>query len=328
LSAHHCAHPNRSRTLISPSPQDQGRAPVVRVIKAVLQALALGAALWVLVWTAQPNWRTIVAARLTLQWGWLALASLLWLGSFAFLVRLWAASLTWWQQRLGALAALRVFVLSNLARYIPGAVWQFAGLAALAVEAGISPIAVTGAVLVQQLVLLATGLLLSIAFAPALLGPAATTLPPWAILAIATIALALFPPVWRRVAPLISRRVPLPSPPWPSLARYVLGTALGWVGYGLAFWLFGRALLGGAAPMLLLAATAFIASYVAGIMAVFAPGGILVREAALVAALGSHIGADRAFLLAVSARLWLIALEIIGALAVIAGQGLRSTKTN
>jgi hypothetical protein len=86
------------------------------------------------------------------------------------------------------------------------------------------------------------------------------------------------------------------------------------------------------------AGSAFVASYVAGIIAVFAPGGLIVREAALVAALGPTLGGSHAFLLAVASRVWLTALEILGALAVLAAgagrraaadrQGLRSTNTN
>ena len=308
-------------------------------LKAAATVVALGAAVWVLIRTARPNWEAVLAAARTLRWGWVAAASLVWLGSFVFLVRLWAASLRWWGQRLGALAGLRMFVRSNLARYIPGAVWQFAGLAVLAAEAGISPAAVTGAVLLQQLVLLATGIVLSIALAPPLLASAGVTLPPWALLATALTGLVLLLGLFRRLAPFVSRRMSLalPNPPWPSFARYVAGCAAGWAGYGLAFWLLSRALLGEAAPELMVAAPAFIASYVAGIIAVFAPGGIVVREAALVATLAGHVGADRAFLLAVAARLWAISLEILSVVTVLAlpgpaapadDQGLRSTNTN
>ncbi len=308
-----------------------------KLLKAVAQVVALAAAVWVLIRTAQPSWRAILAARAGLQWGWLVLASLLWLGSFVFLVRLWTESLAWWQQRLRPWPGLRMFVRSNLARYIPGAVWQFAGLAALAVEEGVSPVAVTGGVLLQQLVLLATGIVLSMAFAPALLSSTGRTWPRWAMVATALGGLVFLVVLFRRVAPLVSRRVALPKPPWTSFARYVAGSTLGWAGYGLAFWLLGRALLGDAAPGLMLAAPAFIASYVAGIIAVFAPGGIVVREAALVAALAGLIGTDRAFLLAVAARLWAISLEILTVVAVVAipgrsapatAQGLRSTNTN
>lgn len=310
-----------------------------RLLKGVAQLVALAAAVWVLIRTAQPNWRAILAARATFHWGWLAVASLLWFGSFVFLVRLWTESLSWWQQRLGHWAGLRMFVRSNLARYIPGAVWQFAGLAALALEEGVSPVAVTSAVLLQQLVLLATGVVLSIAFAPALLGStgAGLTLSRSTMLVMVLAGLVLLIALFRRVTPLVSRRLRLPNPPWASFARYVCGCTLGWIGYGLAFWVFGRALLGDTAPGVMLAAPAFIASYVAGIIAVVAPGGLVVREAALVAALAGHIGTDRAFLLAIAARLWAISLEILSVIAVLAlpprtapadAQGFRSTNTN
>src|SRR5919108_21481 len=171
--------------------------------------------------------------------------------------------------------------------------------------------------------------------APSLLASAGVTLPPWALLATALTGLVLLLGLFRRLAPFVSRRMSLalPNPPWPSFARYVAGCAAGWAGYGLAFWLLSRALLGEAAPELMVAAPAFIASYVAGIIAVFAPGGIVVREAALVATLAGHVGADRAFLLAVAARLWAISLEILGVVTVLAlpgpaapadDQGLRS----
>ena len=289
----------------------------------------LGAAVWVLVRTVGPNWHTIIAARLTIRWGWLVAASGVWLVSFIFLVRLWTLSLAWWHERLGALAGLRMFVLSNLARYIPGAVWQFAGLAALAVEARVSPLAVTGAVLVQQFVLLVTGILLSLAFASTLLGSPAALLLRWVSLPVGALGVGLvtallvfgWPQLRRRLSPVFQRGVPLPS--WESLAAYVAGSVVGWVGYGTAFWLLGRALLGSAAPGVLLAAPAFVASYVIGIVAVIAPGGIVVREAALVTALRGALGADRAFLLAIAARLWLTVLEILTALVLWAWGGRR-----
>jgi len=322
------------------------------VIKPIAQGAALAAAVWLLLRTSRLHWDTLVAVRLTVQWGWLAGGSILWLGSFVCLVRLWAASLNWWQQRLDFRAALSMFVLTNLARYIPGTIWQFAGLAAFAVAERVSPVAAASAVLLQQLVLLGTGVLLSLALAPAFLSPAAAALPPWAALVIVVAGLVLLmslfpvalPALQRRLEALLHRTLPMPQPPAAGFARYVVGSTLGWLGYGASFWLFARAVLGAAAPGPVLAATAFIASYVAGIIAVFAPGGIVVRETALVAALGSHIGREHAFLLAVSARLWLVALEILVAAVVIAvsrlarrssqgggppaDQGLRNTKTN
>jgi uncharacterized membrane protein YbhN (UPF0104 family) len=317
-----------------------------RVIKAAAQVVVLAGAVWYLVRTAHPHWQTLTNLPQALDWGPLLAASAVWLGSYIGLIALWRASLRWWNARLRVLGALRVFFLANLARYIPGAVWQFAGLAALALEEGISPAAATGAVLVQQLVLLATGLVLALAFAPSFIQPYAPALSPFGALLASAAGLAALmiafpmalPPLKRYLERVTKRSLPLPHASAPSFALYVAGSALGWVGYGVSFWLFARALFGPAAPGLVTAGSAFVASYVAGIIAVFAPGGLIVREAALVAALGPTLGGSHAFLLAVASRVWLTALEILGALGVLAlgarqrgapdRQGLRSTNTN
>src|SRR5690242_154390 len=90
----------------APSPPVR-RAPAVRVLKAGLQAVALVAAAWVFVRTAQPNWGALTAVRVTIDWSTLALASIVWLASFLFLVWLWTQSLAWWQSRLGWRPGLR-----------------------------------------------------------------------------------------------------------------------------------------------------------------------------------------------------------------------------
>jgi uncharacterized membrane protein YbhN (UPF0104 family) len=59
-------------------------------------------------------------------------------------------------------------------------------------------------------------------------------------------------------------------------------------------------------------AGAFALAYVVGLLAVFAPGGIGVREAVLGMLLGSFGGGDLpVHLLAVASRLWAIAAELL-----------------
>ena len=77
-------------------------------------------------------------------------------------------------------------------------------------------------------------------------------------------------------------------------------------------------MLGAGAPPFSLAVGSFVASYVAGLIVVFAPSGLVVREAALVAALGPAIGGGPALVLALAARLWLLVVELLTALGVVA----------
>jgi uncharacterized membrane protein YbhN (UPF0104 family) len=313
-----------------------------RILTAAAQVVLLSAGLWYLGRTAHLNWDTLRHPPQPLDWGRLLLASILWLASYIGLVILWATSLPWWgTPRLRWRAALRVFFLANLARYIPGAVWQFAGLAALALEQGISPLAAAGAVLVQQLVLLATGLGFVVVFAPSLAHPY-VPLSPFGTAVLAAVALgalvfgvpALLPRLKRFLERVTGRPMPLPHTSHGRFGAYVAATAVGWIGYGFSFALFSQALLGPGAPGAVSAASAFVASYVAGIIAVFAPGGLVVREAALVAALAPQIGSGDALLLAVGSRIWLTGLEIVGAVGVLLGdlrsrrQGFRTTNTN
>ena len=276
---------------------------------------------------------TLRSAHPKLHWGTLAAASAVWMASYAQLVQLWSSSLPWWNASLRTtprpltwFQAMRVFFVSNLARYVPGAVWQFAGLAAMSAQVGVSPVAASVGVLLQQVVLLATGFALILSGAPHVLGAWAQTMDALSQAALAALLTAVLIVVGPRALPvvrrwaerLIKRPVPLPAPPPGAFAVYVVRAALGWVGYGFAFWLFGRALFGDDAPHMWLAGTAYLSSYLLGLIAVFAPGGIVVREGALVVQLSAAIGSDRALVLAVASRLWLVSLEIIGALVVLA----------
>src|SRR5579862_801002 len=142
-----------------------------RWVLPVLQVVALVGAAVYMARAIRSYGPTLTRTPITLSWGPLIVASVVWYVSFIQLVQSWTASLVWWGWRLRWGVGLRVFFFSNLARYIPGGIWQFAGLAALAMDAGGSPLDASAAVLLLQLVLLITGLLITFSAAPATLGP-------------------------------------------------------------------------------------------------------------------------------------------------------------
>ena len=260
---------------------------------------------------------------LRVLWTPILLGSLLTAATYVFAVFVWAASLRWWGQRPPFLRVARIWFVSNLARFIPGMVWQLAGLATLARGAGISAAAAAGGSLLQQVVLLLTGLVVTALWAPALLGQWAS---PWIMTVIAVAGLlaligalpAALPRGGELLGRLLRRPVSWPAPSRASLAAYVVSMCVPWVAYGVSFWLFGRGLLGPGAPRFSLAVGGYVASYVAGLIVVFAPSGLVVREAALVAALGPSIGGGPALVLALAARLWVLVVELLTALGVVA----------
>ena len=328
--------PEESAATVPPlgAPEDGRALPPSRWrrLLPLLQVVAILAGIVALVGLVRSSSPSLRAARPHIQWPILFAASAVWLASYTQLIQLWASSLPWWDAalrrsptRLSWARAVRIFFVTNLARYAPGGIWQFAGLAAMSSEAGASPVAATVAVLLQQLVLLSTGFALILSGAPHFLGAWTGQLDTLSQLVLGVLLTAglivLLPralPVARRWAERIIRRpVPLPAPPPRAFALYVVRAALGWAAYGFAFWLFSRALFGDDAPHLWLGATAYVSSYLLGLIAVFAPGGIVVREGALVVTLQPAIGHDRALVLAIASRMWLVSLEIIGAATVV-----------
>jgi uncharacterized membrane protein YbhN (UPF0104 family) len=297
----------------------------LRWLRAGAQIVLIGGAVLFLVRTAREHAGTLSAWDGALDWPGLLGASALVLAAFALMVLTWSASLRWWNATLPFLSALRVWSLSNLARFIPGAVWQFAGLAALAADEGVSPLAATGAVLLQQIVLLATGFVVAVMLAPGWIEPLTGGLSPTMTASIAVAALAALcvvipatmPALGRGLGRMVKRQFAWPRPTVPAFAGYTIILVIPWLIYSIAFWLFCRSLLGSSAPSLLTAGGAFVASYVAGIVAVFAPAGIAVREAALVALLAPILDSRVALMLALGSRLWMIALEILMAAVIV-----------
>jgi hypothetical protein len=298
----------------------------LRWLRAGAQILLIGGAVLFLAKIAREHAGAFSSWDATIEWPSMIAASALVLAAFALMVFTWSTSLRWWRATASFLSALRIWSLSNLARFIPGAVWQFAGLAALAADEGVSPLVATGAVLLQQLVLLATGIVVAVVMAPAWAAPVTGNMPPVATATIAIGTLVVFglmipwmmPAIGRGLQRIVRREFAWPRPQHSAFAAYTGALVLPWLAYAAAFWMFGRALLGVSAPSLEVAGGAFVASYVAGIVAVFAPAGIAVREAALVAMLSPVIEARAALLLAIGSRLWMIALEILMAVIVVA----------
>ncbi len=220
--------------------------------RRALQVAGLGAACWYLVRTASAHRAELLAVPLEFHAVPFLLASLLTVATWFLLVRSWSRSLRWWSEELPLAAAVRIWFITNLSRFVPGAVWQFAHVSAEALSARISPLAATGAILFQQLVLLGTGLALTASLAPVLPTAALGTLHPLAALGLASLGVAaviiflpvLAPVLERWTSRLLKRDIRWPSPARAELTRYVGVLVLPWLAYGVAFWLFGRALLG------------------------------------------------------------------------------------
>lgn len=245
----------------------------------------------------------------------LAVSCLLLFAGYAFSAAVWGLMVRdLGGPRLGGWEAIRLFMIANLGRYVPGKLWQIAGLAALARARGVPAATATGAaVLGQGIALVAAS---AVGLGAVLAGPPElATWAPWAAGALAVaVGVGLLPPVFRPVASLWFRLARQDEPELLGSVhalRWLLLYALNWVLYALAFAVLARS-LGVGAPLVPLA-SAFAAAYVLGYLMIFAPAGVGVREGFMVALLTPWIGAAPSGALAVVARVWTTAVEVIPA---------------
>jgi len=213
-------------------------------------------------------------------------------------------------------ALLRVWFRSTLAKYLPGSIWPLVTTAAMASRAGACPVALPASfVLHAAFTVLGAGVVAAALAAPGQLArsgvPAAA-----ALAALPAAALLVHPAVLNRLvgaaARLARREAPRWEGRWRHGALFLALYAATWVGYGAAFSLFVGALApvspGGWVGLAGVNALAFVAGFVA----VFAPGGVGVREAALALALPPVLPFSVRALIAATSRLWLVGTEVAG----------------
>jgi hypothetical protein len=130
----------------------------------------------------------------------------------------------------------------------------------------------------------------------------------------------LMPAAAQFVASVTGKRVELPAIAAATVWAAALRSTISWIAYGVAFQFFVKGILGTSAGGTLSYIAVYAASYIIGFLALFAPGGAVVRESALVtgmARLGLSSQPD-ALAVAIASRLWLTVLEILPGLAFLA----------
>jgi glycosyltransferase 2 family protein len=232
----------------------------------------------------------------------LAAVTLGMLGSFLA----WRALLTDFGHRLPFSGGMRVYFLGNLAKYVPGSVWQAVAQTELARDYRVPRRASAAALVVSMLAGVGTGALVALVTLP-FVEPEALHRYWWVLLAVPVAAVVLWPPALNRIIDRLlrlARQEPLVVPAsLGGMLRAVGWDLLSWLGFGVQVWLLARA-LGVHGPALLLQAIgAFAAAWCVGFLIVFAPAGGGARELALVLLLQPTVPTASAWVVALVSRL-------------------------
>jgi hypothetical protein len=269
------------------------------------------------------QWTELSAYEWRLHAGWLLLSGSLLIGSAFVEVAMWRTILGWVGGRLGYVDAARIWFASILVRYIPGNIWQPLGMTVLAQERGVRAAATVASIAIYQ----AVSLLSVIPFLSGYLlaggNIAGVELPmpaPWlAILITAPVLILLGRPAWLigalNLALVRLKRAPLTTHLGSGQLLPILLAAMGnWLLWGVAFTAltlslhtFDPAHFRQVASLLLVA---YPIAYAIGYVSFLTPGGLAVREGALVLLLLPVLGSV-VTVAALAMRLWQVVLELL-----------------
>jgi glycosyltransferase 2 family protein len=254
------------------------------------------------------------------RWGPIAASGLVVLGTYVLLIAIWRGALTLWGARLPFRDAAHVWFVSNLGKYVPGKVWQIGAMGIMAQRRGVTAAAAVGSAIMLTLVNIAVGFAVVFATGARVLEAVGASRRTTALGALASVAVivallatpAVLPHLSGTIRRFSGRDVALPSFPARAVWLAIVGNAAAWLLYGVAFQLLAGGVLGRPTGDWVGYTAVYTGSYLVGYLVLFAPGGLVFREAAMVAGL-TRLGlttAPEAALLAVASRLWLTVLEI------------------
>lgn len=260
------------------------------------------------------NWHEYRSLKVDFTWhaGWLALSVLTVFVSYAFSIEAWRRVMAGWQQRVPYGRAARIWLVANLGRYVPGKVWSVAGLVVLAQRAGVASWAAAASAFAIQAIAIGTAIVVVAAATPGAESP--VRLGAAALLALAVITVLASAKAVRWIGRVAGSSEPLRPLPVLAVAESSVLGVLAWVAHGVAFWLLARGMGLPGSLSITTAAGVFPLGYILGLLALFAPGGVGVREVVLTSLLAPALGMGGAVALSVASRILLTLTEVVAPL--------------
>jgi glycosyltransferase 2 family protein len=271
----------------------------------------------------QENWSEVTEFEWALDPFRIGVSLILHLVTFALFSQVWRWLIGAYGHKVSLGQSFRIAYLANLGRYVPGKIWTALGMVYLAKQEGISERESLSSWIVAQFYAITSSFALCALIAlarPSILADVTQIVSQSVISAalivvvVLTIALLSTPMLVERFVNFglsVLRRAPISLTISRSLSmRLFFGYLICWASYGYAFWWFTTGISASADIPVLVGIGAFVIAYQVGYLALFAPGGIGVRELALTVVLSPFIG-DAAVAVAVAARLWNTSAEIL-----------------
>lgn len=290
------------------------------VFKKTLEgALYFGILIWFLVLVYGE--RDVISSQLRSIQVNIFLVSIFLLGCvFLFQAWIWRALLAEFGSSLSFSQTIQTLFISSMGRYIPGRIWQFSSAVYLLHEFGVSPETAVTVSILSQFITIFAGLVASLPVLSLwldMVGMTSLGFLAVAIICMISIGIAVYPCWWIRVTNRVlrwfGRREISYSYASRRLGRYFLFYLIVWAALGFAFYVLVEAVYPVQLRVFPLILASFAFAYIAGYIAIFTPGGLGVREGALVLALSLFLPPTVATMAAILSRFWMILVEFLAA---------------
>lgn len=254
------------------------------------------------------------------QWLWVAVAVTSALAGHAIYILGWRRLLTDAGVRTSFWPLARMFLVSNLGRYLPaGKAWQMGIVAMMAAEQGLPATAVAASSLLQGVVGVGVGALILFAAGGAATGVAAAwlTLPVLGVMSllVAPTVVRSFP----RLRAVIGQRLPgIDSVSAGTMWALIWTSAASWLAWGVALYGLASALLPAPVASIIAYVAAWAGSFLAGLIAFLSPAGLGAREGVMQAVLDrAGMTPGDVLVVVVVSRAWATLLDIAPAALVL-----------
>jgi hypothetical protein len=258
-----------------------------------------------------------IDVRIDVQVGALLAASAIVLGTYLMLVETWRQVLARLGAPVGFGPATRVWFASNLGKYIPGKIWTVTAMVVMIGKSGVPAAAAGASVVVTTIATATTGfavvMFTSMKVVREITGGTIGVEIATIGMALSLAAAPILARQWNRLAVKLGREQLSVEVPYSAVVVALVGSGISWWTYGFAFKLLVHAIFGEAPGPTSTYVAAYSASYLVGLLTLFAPGGIGAREMALtliMPALGLATAAQ-SVIITVTSRVWLTVLELV-----------------
>lgn len=266
-----------------------------------------GSSLWA-------NWNDLAGYRWQFRAGFLGASLALLLVHIFLLAQIWRWTLGYLGLRLPWQETTRIWALSQIARYLPGGVWDVAGRLVMTTRAGFSRPVVSASILLEMVLQTVSAVIIFVVSLLFWEDPTVARFALWTIPLVPVGLIALHPRILNAILRLAAR---LMKAEFDSLQlRYgdvfvLLSMHLGArVLIGTCFYLFALSAYSWGLSAWPIAIGIFAAAWVVGFLVVFVPMGLGVREGVMTLLLGAYLPVAPASVITIGFRIWIALRDV------------------